>query len=214
MAFCEKCGAQLEEGAKFCTNCASPVGGSAPAAGNGPAAGYNPVPGYNPAPRKSGSGKLIGIIGGAVAAVALIVVVVILLVSGGGHGSPEAVAEAFIQAAADRDVDAYLDCFPEFRLEALADVYDCDVDELADEMTDEMEEDDDLEDIEIKSVKVKDEGDDLDDISSYYEKMMSKDDKDAFEGWAEVRVKVEVDGDTKTDTLLCICLDGSWYVLG
>ena len=43
---------------------------------------------------------------------------------------------------------------------------------------------------------------------------MSKDDKDAFEGWAEVRVKVEVDGDTKTDTLLCICLDGSWYVLG
>ena len=135
---------------------------------------------------------------------------------GSGYSSAEDVAEAYAQAYLDMDAEGMLDCYPDFLFEYMEDELDMDRDDMIDELEDEfenMEDEIDMDEVEIKKVKVKDDGDDLDDLSSWVEEAMSKDDKEAFEEWAKVEVKAEFDGDPDTLTLLCICLDGTWYVL-
>ena len=211
MAFCDNCGTKLEDGAKFCDNCGNPVSAeSAPAAAPAAAPAYTPAPeaapapGYTPAPKKSGNGKLIGIICGAAGAAVLAVVLVLVLVLGGG-GGPEGVVEKYIDAMNEGDVDAFMECLPEFLVDVLEDEgY---TEDYFEEMMDSIEDE-----VEIIEIEVKKEGDDLDDIGQYAS-LMSEDDEDAFEGWAKVKAEVEVDGDEKSETFLCICLDGTWYLL-
>ena len=195
MAFCENCGAKLEEGAKFCDSCGNPVNEESD-------------------PKKSGNGKLIGIICGAAGAAVLAVVLILVLVLGGsGYSSAEDAAEAYVQAYIDCDAEGMLDCYPDFLFEYLEDEFDMDRDDMIDDLEDEFDDMEDMDEVKIKKVKVKKDGDDLDDLPSKIEDAMSKDDKKAFEEWAKVEVKVDFDGKTTNMTIYCICLDGSWYVL-
>ena len=133
---------------------------------------------------------------------------------GGGYSSAEDAAEALVEAYLNMDAKGVVDCYPEFALEELADDLDCDEDEIVETMEEFFEDrEDESEDFEIKKVKVEEDGDDLDDLDESIEDAMSKDDKKAFEEWAEVSVKVKVDGETMTLDVLCFCFDGSWYAV-
>ena len=208
MAFCVKCGAKLEEGAKFCTACAFPVDGSAPVNTETPEAATASVA------AKPLNKKLIGIIAGAAAALVVALILIFVLLPGGAdHSSPEAVAEAFVEAYFGGDVGTAYDCYPDFYLEYIADQMGCEVSDLKGIMADNLAAL--MEDVEfkIKKVKVDEETDDLDDIPSRIQNRMSKADEKAFEGYAEVTIKMEFDGSDTTRYISCICLDGKWYVL-
>lgn len=204
MAFCANCGTKLEDDAKFCAGCGAPVNAGG---------GFGPAP-VNP--RKPVNGKLIGILCGAGAALILVIALVVVLVVGGGYSSPEAVAEAAVKARYDGDSGAYLDCYPEFAMEALADDLNCDVDELEEELEDVLEQRDSYGfGCSIIGSYIVEDGDDLDELPNYVLKEMSSSDKRDFEGWAEVKVEYEEsDGDERTETVNCICLDGKWYIIG
>lgn len=73
MAFCAKCGAQLQEGVGFCGSCGASVG--APAAGAGPAAGGAPAA----APSSTSSG-LTSNVAGALAYLTIIPAIIFLVV--------------------------------------------------------------------------------------------------------------------------------------
>ena len=140
--FCGNCGAQNADGAAFCKNCGAQLN-AAPQQPQQPVY-QQPVyqQQYYAAPKKPFNTKLIGIIAGAAAAVALVVVLLIVLLGGGvGASSPEAVAEKFVEAAGDMDVDDLLNLVHEGTWDYLAD--DLGYDDI-DEMREIMEENADL----------------------------------------------------------------------
>ncbi len=210
MAFCVKCGAQLEEGAKFCTACAFPVDGSVPANTQIPTA--TPVP----VSTKPMNKKRLGIMIGVVAALVLVIVLVAVLFFGGGadHSSPEAVTETCIEAYNSGDADTFLDCYPDFFWEYTADRMGRDVSAVKDLMEQTVSGAPwSGRGIKIKKVKVEEETDDFDKIPAYLRECMSHEVEKAFESWAEVEIKIEIDGDDFTKTMYCICLNGKWYAM-
>ena len=91
---------------------ASPVPPGAAAAGEGaPAPGY--VPG--PPPRKNKGILIVGVLGGILVLAAIVVLVLWLTMwrdgAAGGTGDPIELAEKYITAMEQGDIDSYLDCF-------------------------------------------------------------------------------------------------------
>ena len=102
--FCPNCGNQLADNALFCANCgtaistpaqASPVkeAPAAPVAEAAPAA-----PSAEAAPKANPNKKRNLTIAGIAAAVILVIILCFVFLGGGDHGSPEDVAEAYIEA--------------------------------------------------------------------------------------------------------------------
>ena len=203
MAFCENCGNKLEEGAKFCDSCGNPVSAES-------------------TPTKSGNGKLLGIICGAAGAAVLAIVLILVLVLGGGYSSAEDVAEAYVQAMIDQDADDIINCYPDFYLEYQDDELAKDVDELKEDLEetfDYWEDEYNMDEAVIERVKITSDGSDLEDLYdlsgySWVKNAMTRDDKDAFDEWAMVEVKLEVKDEAIKWYVICICVDGDWYALG
>ncbi|MFW6113974.1 MAG: zinc-ribbon domain-containing protein [Actinomycetota bacterium] len=119
---CNSCGAELKEGASFCTRCGAPEvapGGQAaayeglpPPPGPG---GAVTVPGAPPGTTRRGKLPLVlGIIGGVLVAGGIVVLVLFLTVwsgAGGGTGDPIAMAEKHISSVENKDAESYMDCF-------------------------------------------------------------------------------------------------------
>lgn len=113
--FCTKCGKELKDGSKFCTECGAALDG-APAPAPAPAPAQTPVyaaaPVYTPAPAAASKKKMSGgvialIITAAVLAVAAIALVAFVLLSGKGDADPEASGTpAFSNVGGDHAIDA------------------------------------------------------------------------------------------------------------
>lgn len=113
--FCTKCGKELKDGSKFCTECGAALDG-APSPAPAPAPAQTPVyaaaPVYTPAPAAASKKKMSGgvialIITAAVLAVAAIALVAFVLLSGKGDADPEASGTpAFSDVGGDHAIDA------------------------------------------------------------------------------------------------------------
>lgn len=107
--FCTKCGKELKDGSKFCTECGAALDG-APAPAQTPV--YAAAPVYTPAPAAASKKKMSGgvialIITAAVLAVAAIALVAFVLLSGKGDADPEASGTpAFSDVGGDHAIDA------------------------------------------------------------------------------------------------------------
>lgn len=214
---CTNCGAQNLDGAKFCAGCGAPLATAEQPVYQQPA--YQPQQpyGYDPnqqpqyetypqqpqQPKKPLNYKLIGIIAG-VAALALI----LFLVFGGGHSnSPEGVAEAFMEAAAENDVDAVKDLLYG---EMKEDAYDyCSGSEMELEGL-EMN----ITDFKVLSTEEISDEDELDRIAERYD--LEVEIEEAQELIADVTVEMSFMGQEQKRTneaeFLLICIDGDWYV--
>ncbi len=250
--FCGKCGNQIPDGVAFCPSCGNATGSAQtqpqtqtqeqPTAipeyytqtqydTQGQPYGYDntqtvadPYGSYTPAPKKKISkNTIIGI--AAVAVVAVAVIVALILIIGGlgkGESSPEAAAEAYIEALSKLDADKLLDCIPDEVLEAAAeDLYDGSLKELKKEFREEYEEaKEDGWDIKVK-VKVKENEkvsrDELKELKEEYE------DKDCDIKISEARditvkltVKGEIDGEdideTNEQKVRVIKVGRRWYI--
>lgn len=147
--FCQKCGAPMDHDAAFCQHCGTPVVAASSAAPtaqyapnqfapqateNAPVSNYqqppvypyNSNPGYAPAPAKAPMNPakkkkiiLFSAIGGA-AVILTVVLVLILIGNAAGFSSPTDAAEAFVVAYGNRDIEAYVDCVPDFIVREMA----------------------------------------------------------------------------------------------
>lgn len=108
--FCRKCGAEIEEGAKFCIRCGTPVAGDG-AAGN-PAANTAVKSGGE----KKDNRKWFGI--GAIALVCIAIWGLISLFkgSGGGLDSPEEAFDTYFEGFWGHDFDLMLSVSPDFEV--------------------------------------------------------------------------------------------------
>ncbi len=238
--FCPNCNQQVPEDATFCTNCgmrmqntAAPVYPVTPPY----AQPYvqptyaSPAPGYPPQfpTAKAGSKKPIIIISVLIGIAAIIVALFLALGGGANHNSPETVAEDFIKAYIDFDVDTMLDCMPEDVIDSLIDKSNCDT---RDELEDLLEETYKSR-FEYKNITISIEETDveyitdsdsefeecLDDIKDEYD--LSNRDSDKIEECATVKMELAVTAkingkrldDTDIVTFYCVKIDSDWYVV-
>lgn len=134
----------------------------------------------------------------------------------GVHRSPEAVAEAVVEAYYTNDANTYVKCHPDFWAVERADWYGCPVEELTDEMEEYLEEvSEDYDEYELIRVRLMDQREGTEGLNAMIVKDASRDGSSEITGWGKVsvRFKLDVDGETESMTIYCICLDGSWYVL-
>lgn len=250
--FCRKCGNQIPDGAAFCPNCGNAMGSEQHQPqvqtqeqptiqydntqgqmqydtqgqfydlnGQNVANPYNP---YTPTPKKKiTKNTVIGI--AAVAVVAVAVIVALILIIGGlgkGEKSPEAAAEAYIEALSKLDVDKLIDCVPDEVLEAMAeDQYDGSLKELKKDGREEFEEmKEDGWDIKVK-VKVKEnEKVSRDSLKKLNEKYEDNDCdikiSEARDITVKLTVKGEIDGEdidlTKEQEVRVIKVGRRWYI--
>ncbi|MBC5688771.1 zinc ribbon domain-containing protein [Mediterraneibacter sp. NSJ-55] len=214
--FCKNCGAQLNEGAKFCPKCGTPaVNGNAGGNSRGYQGGASPVQ-----PQKKPPYLAIGLI-------AIVVVVVIVLaavlgktVFGKGYEKP---IKNLIKGVEEQDGEIILSAFSENTIEAMEDQSGYDKKDLEDMMEEEFEymfsgedwEDADLEfkyEIEDSKKLDKDDIKDIEDeLKDYWD--IREDISAARE--LDVTMTVYVDGDEEDDndaTIEVIKVDGKWYI--
>ena len=104
--YCTKCGAELQEGTKFCIHCGNSIARDTVESG----AGKTP---------KVKSGNRKWLIVGAVAFIGIVISAVVLLSRGFGAGlsSPEEAFEAYLNGYSKHDFDLMLRAYPDFRIE-------------------------------------------------------------------------------------------------
>lgn len=216
--FCGNCGAQNADNSAFCKNCGAQL--------NGAAQPQQPVyqqPVYA-APKKPLNKKLIGIIAGGAAAVVLVVVLLIVLLGGGGTaGSPEEVAENYVDATVNLDTDGLLALVPEVALDYVAqeEGYD-DIDEMREDMKageDEMDEMMSMIDLDVdcEVVKTTDyKKADLQDVQEFYEEEFEVEVTAAVAVEVEINMEISAMGQTMNEstelTIPVIEIDGTWYI--
>lgn len=122
--FCTNCGAEIQEGMKFCTQCGSPVAGNRAKVNFAPGnlAGKIPAAGEVGGKIREGfgtpGGRKLSLIGGI--AVLFVVILALVLLSGrmkGGLSSPEKAFEAYMDGFSHGDIDRMLEAYPDFVIE-------------------------------------------------------------------------------------------------
>ena len=223
--FCGNCGTQNADNSAFCKNCGAQLNGAAqPQQSQQPQQPVYQQP-YYAAPKKPLNKKLIGIIAGGAAAVVLVVVLLIVLLGGGGvAGSPEEVAENYIDSMANFDTDDLLALIPEAALDYVAEEegYD-DIDEMREEMKageDEMDEMLDMVDsfnVDCEVLKTTNyKKADLQDVQEYYEEEFNVEVTAAALVKVEITVEVSAMGQSMENSnemeIPVIQIDGNWYL--
>ena len=125
---CEKCGAPIEEGSAFCTNCGNKVGQPAPAAQPDSAQfapvqpdAQPPVFGDTVQVKKKSPAKIIIPIAAAVLVVIIAVVAVILIVL--GKSSPKKVISDYYDAFNKYDAEQLSETYADFYADYFYDIY-------------------------------------------------------------------------------------------
>lgn len=217
--FCGNCGAQNADNSAFCKNCGAQLSGAAQ-----PQQPVYQQPVYA-APKKPLNKKLIGIIAGGAAAVVLVVVLLIVLLGGGGTaGSPEDVAENYVDAMANFDTDDLLALIPEVALDYVADEegYD-DIDEMREDMKageDEMDAMMDMVDkfsVDCEALKTTEyKKADLQDVQEAYEEEFDVEVTAAASVEVEINMEISAMGQTMDEssemTIPVVEIDGNWYL--
>ena len=237
---CRRCGAIIPNGGNNCPACGTPVAPvqpvqtAQPVQPVAPGAAYAPVRPVAPKPASKTSildkvmqgpsftvaGVKVPVFAAAAAVVALLLVILLAVLIFGGN-SPEDIAETYIEANyfGDADADDVLDLYPEEYVEYLLDEYDIDEDDLIASIEDYLEdrrdecedEEFELDDIEIRSVKDKKKKD-YDEIVEFFDDEFDLE----VEGFKLVKCKVyyEEEGDEESDTLqvLVVEIDGDYYI--
>lgn len=182
---------------------------------------YTPVPAYAPAkaPMDPAKKKKLMLFGGIGAAVILAVVLLIVFLGNSvGFSSPEAAAKAVVTATATRDVKAVLNCVPDFMVRELAvesglgiDASRSAIAKVANALMPKEESDE----IKILSAEVTD-SIDPDDYyrlhNSYYEYLYDEE-REEITDVVLVEVSFLYDGDETSTEVICIKMDGVWYVI-
>lgn len=212
--FCDKCGNNNPNDAKFCEACGNPITSpQAPTAPTAPMGGTY----YPPAPAKpSGSnpaGKIIAIII-AIAVIAAAVFGVVKLVGCVTGGGVEAPVKNFVKFINNGDTDALLKAFPESYTKDMED-YLKDVDAMMLRMMEQEYGDDYKVSYKITDKKKIDK-DDLKDIEDEENEMLESLDidkieiKDGYELEVELKVKGSEDEDEDELEISVYKVDGRW----
>lgn len=216
--FCKNCGAQINEGSKFCPKCGTPAGNAGGAAPGGTQGGY----GGGGSVRTAKKPPYLAI--GVVAVVAVVVIVAAVLIGkaifGKGYEKP---LKTLIKGVEEQDGEMILSAFSEKTIDAMEEQSGMKKSELEDMMEEEFEymftdEDIDGDDIEIKyeveKVKKLDKDDikDIEDeLKDYYD--IKEDISAARE--LDVVLTTYIDGDEEDEEdveLIVIKVDGKWYL--
>lgn len=104
MPHCPKCGKEVKEGTKFCTECGAPITAEAPAK-----APERPMREPAAGPRRIGAAGAAAVV--AVIAVVVVAVYFLFLRGGPSFGTPEGTVETLADAINDRDADLIYSCF-------------------------------------------------------------------------------------------------------
>lgn len=214
--FCKNCGAQLNEGAKFCPKCGTPaVNGNAGGNSGGYQGGASPVQ-----PQKKPPYLAIGLIAIVVVVVIVLAVVLGKTVFGKGYEKP---IKTLMKGVEEQDGEMILSAFSENTIEAMEDQSGLDKKDLEDMMEEQFEymfsgEDWEDEDVEFKYEIEDSKKLDKDDIKDIEDEL--KDYWDVREDISaarelDVSMTIYVDGDEEDDndaTIEVIKVDGKWYI--
>lgn len=230
MMKCQKCGAEMENGAAFCPNCGTAVSGSAPAepqpnpsaagaaagADAGTTAGSVPpvMPTVNPSAVSSQNPQKQKQLIIAAGCVVVAVVLLIILIASTRTSAKDAVKD-YYKAIEKQSASKMLKCIPKDYLKELMDEYDMSKKEVKEAVADVLEEED--EDFDIKLTfkdkeKLDEDDDEIEELNDYY--FDDGDFKEVKKGVKfEVKVKVTEDGDSdsETDDHIAYKYGGSWY---
>ena len=160
-------------------------------------------------PTKSGNGKKIGIIIACIVLLAgLGVGAYFLFFRSGGQGSPEAVAEKFVQSIIDGDKSGIKECLPK-EVQSVMDQEIAQLDTALEQMKTFKNMGVEFEKVKAGS-KRKVTGDELDDIKSKYSML---DISDVYE--VDVPLTVSFMGESQSSTFVCTTakINGSWYII-
>ena len=214
--FCKNCGAQLNEGARFCPKCGTPaVNGNAGGNSGGYQGGASPVQSQKKPPYLA-----IGLIAIVVVVVIVLAVVLGKTVFGKGYEKP---IKTLIKGVEEQDGEMILSAFSENTIEAMEDQSGIDRIEQEDMMdlkfeyrfSGEVWVDEDVEfkyEVEDSKKLDKDDIKDIEDeLKDYWD--VREDISAARE--LDVTMTIYVDGDEEDDndaTIEVIKVDGKWYI--
>ena len=216
--FCRNCGKENAEGVSFCIGCGAPLATTEQAPEYAPAAAPAAPVSFKLDQKKLG--LLAGIVAGVVAFVLLLV-----LIFGGTPNSAEGVAEAYVVAQLEYDVDALVDCMSEMSLldyskelgykqvneDAIVDKLEEQVESMEKIAGDTMYVDYDIVKVEIDE-DWKDAGEYFEEFEEEYGKEVAG--KITAMKKVKVTVKVTVAGNSNETTrnVYCVEEDGDWKV--
>lgn len=196
--FCNNCGNQIQDGLQFCTSCGVKLGAPIPAVQTPDNLGGQIIVKKSPF-------NLKFVIAG-VAALVVVVLAFALIFGGNGASSPEGAVETLLDGFIDLDASEVVSVMP-----PMIGTDREDVEEMLDMMFDKAPDSelDVIEDAEYKIVNVQTIlGNDLQYIIMGTGAMVDGD----IEGAAKVKVTMFADGDSETDEITVIKVDGDWYV--
>jgi hypothetical protein len=164
------------------------------------------------------AGVKVPVFAAAAAAVALLLVILLAVLIFGGN-SPEDIAETTVERYfGEADADDILDLYPEEYVEYLLDEYEIDEDDLIAAIEDYIEEtvddceDEEIElyDVEIRSVKDKKKKN-YENLVEFYEDELDLEVEDIKVVKCKAYYEYEGDDETETYEITVICIDGDYY---
>ena len=233
-AFCVHCGTPVQPAAPAAPAYAPPAyqyppvqnpqqpQQNVPGTGYPQTPGYAPNQGYAPAPAKApmdpAKKKKLFLFGGIGLGVVALVVILIIVLGGNGIGFSSATdaAEGYLQAYASHDIEALMDCVPDFMIRDLAVEVGLDENASRSDVAKRakiMMPSSGKTDIKIIAAMIEEFGspDDYRILNNSYFDYLYPEDRAKITEVAIVEVVFMYEGDQETAEIMCIKMDGKWY---